>query len=322
MDFASFLQSIDSPDFWRQRKNFCFVSNSYPAAWMTMLFSILNRKNLLPGSYQRIFMQSSDKKSLYPTLSQSILGNFSFFWLGDLSEEKESKALNELVDFLFNYQGPHGIAYFINSSSKFLAKRSGDTIITLPHEMTASQFVECLRLFDIVLDTRKMAYVKNIFASYGSIQLDQACMLVNYLELIATKHLSDYLPFLASVTGAAPSLSTLPELFFSKNIQAFFSAWSIVKNDYSDIFWVTFWADQIWKAYHVIGYLKNKDFVGAKRMSYRLPYTFVNRDWKKTNAASLVQAYKFLYQVDYASKNGSTFSSLDLFYMNYFMGKF
>lgn len=321
MDFIAFLQSLNSPEFWQQRKSLCFVSSSYPIAWFTMLFSQLNKKNTLPYPYQRILIHAAEKKTLYATFNQSILGQFSFFWLGDVSEEKESKSFQELTDFLFAYQGPHALAYFINSSSKLLTKRSTENIIPLPHEITLAEFTEYARFFGITLDAKKTAFLKKAFASNASISLDQSCMLINYLELIATKYLDDYSPFLASITGASPSLSLLSELFFAKNIQPFFATWEKVKNDYPEMFWIIFWSEQVWKAHHVITYLQAKDFVAAKKMSYRLPYTFINRDWQKTNALSLVHAYEFLYQIDYAFKTGSTFCSLDLFYMNYFTGK-
>lgn len=322
MDLTSFLQSIHSPEMWQQRKNFCFVSNAYPIAWFNMLFAMLNKKNVLPGPYQRIFIDTTEKRALYATFNQSILGQFSFFWLGDISEEKESKGLTELTDFLFSYQGPHTLAYFINSTSKLLAKRSTSSIIHLPSEVTASQFADYIHLFNITLDSKKAAFIKKIFSSNASISLDQSCMLIHYLELIATKYLDDYTPFLGTIVGASPSLSLLAELFFAKSIQPFLTIWEKTKNDYPEIFWVIFWSEQLWKAHHVIRYLSNKDYVAAKRMSYRLPYTFINRDWQKTNPTALINAYEFLYQIDYAIKTGSTFCSLDLFYMNYFSGNF
>lgn len=323
MDLTSFLQLMHSPEMWKQRKNYCFVSNSYPIAWFNMFFVMLNKNNVLPRStYQRIFVHAAEKNALYATFNQSFLGQFSFFWLGDISEEKDSKSLTELTEFLFSYQGPHSIAYFVNNSSKLLPKQSASNIIHLPIEVTAAQFTEYTQLFNITLDSKKTAYIKKIFAANPSISLDQSCMLIHYLELIASKYLDDYAPFLSTIVGNSPSLSLLSELFFAKNIQLFLTVWEKTRNDYPEVFWVIFWSEQIWKAHHVIKYLNNKDFVAAKRMSYRLPYTFINRDWQKTNPISLVNAYEFLYQIDYAIKTGSTFCSLDLFYMNYFTGEF
>jgi hypothetical protein len=68
--------------------------------------------------------------------------------------------------------------------------------------------------------------------------------------------------------------------------------------------------------------MHQKQFVNAKKMSYRLPYSFINKDWQRVQIDELVECYEFLYQIDYAIKTGSTFCSLDLFFAHYFAGIF
>jgi hypothetical protein len=125
-----------------------------------------------------------------------------------------------------------------------------------------------------------------------------------------------------NILGAAPSLSALTEAFFAKDAQRFFSLWSALEKEYPEIFWIIFWSDHVWRAYNVIQFLQEKNFVQAKRMSFRLPYSFINRDWQKNSPSELVQAYQNLYSIDFALKKGSSFTALDLFYVNYFNGKF
>jgi hypothetical protein len=324
MDFSTFLKAAQTESFWQEHKNFCFAGNTYPLTWFNMLFGYLDQKNLLPAPYQRIFLDNIDKKNMHATLNQSILGMFSFFWFGDISEAAEAKSTKDLADFMLTYQGPHALCYFIDSTSKLLSKKNAkkELIVTLPSELNVAQFNELTRIFDINLDTRKTTFIKNIVSGSTSLDLETSCMLINYIELISSKYLDDYSPFLANVIGTSPSLSQLSEYFFAKNSNAFFSVWSKINNEYPDIFWLSFWAEQVWKAHHVIKYLNEKNFVQAKRMAFRLPYSFINRDWQKSNSKELAQAHEFLYHIDYALKTGSSFCAIDLFYVNYFTGKF
>jgi hypothetical protein len=320
MDFITFLNTAQNKAWWEEKKNICFSGTTYPITWFTQLFAILNAKNFLPASYQRIHLDALEKKILYATFNQSILGSFSFFWLGDVTEEKETKATQELAQFLFSYKGPHHIAFFMSSDSKSLPKKT--ETIALPQEVTYEIFIKLIDFFGITLDKKKQTFMSSFFSHASGLSLDACCMFMQYLELINTKQLDEHMPYFSHIAGAAPTLSTLSESFFSKNAQRFFSTWITIQKEYPDVFWVIFWSEQIWKAYHVIAYLKEKNFVNAKRMSIRLPYSFINRDWQKANADELVSAYQFLYDIDYAIKTGSTFCALDLFYMNYFSGKF
>lgn len=320
MDFTTFLSQAHTPEFWNERRVCCFVGNEYSSTWFNMLFSYTDKHNLLPAPYQRIFVESIEKKTLYATLNQSILGCFSFFWFGNLSDEKENKQTQELITYLLSYKGPHYIGFFLNKTSKH--SQSATNPIVLPSELTVEQCHNIISFLYEDTDAKKMQHLNKLIKPLADISLDTVCMLLHYLELINAKQLDEYMPFLSSIMGTAPSLTTLAEHFWAKNTKSFFHVWGSVYKDYPDIFWLSFWSEQIWKAYHVVHFLSEKNFIQAKRMGFRLPYSFMNRDWQKTNTKELARAYEFLYHIDYALKTGSTFCSLDLFYTHYFTGKF
>ncbi len=321
MDFLAFLQAAQSPEFWQQRRNFCFTGSTYPLAWFSMFFKVLETKQLLPAPFQRIFIENTEKKTLYATLNQSILGTYSFFLLGDVTDEKETKSSLEFVSFVLTYKGPNYITYFVNNTSKVSLPRGMDAVV-IPQELSAEQCKAVIAFFESTLDAKKTAWFKKTLTTSTVLSLDTCCMLIQYLELIGPKYFDEYTHFLETLIGASPSLSLLSEYFFAKNAVAFFSVWSKIGKEYPDVFWITFWSEQLWKAHHVIHFLKQKDFVVAKRTSFRLPYSFINRDWQKSNPIELVNAYAFLYRMDYGLKTGSTFCGLDLLYMNYFSGTF
>ena len=71
-----------------------------------------------------------------------------------------------------------------------------------------------------------------------------------------------------------------------------------------------------------IAFLELKDFSAARSFSYRLPFTFIQGDYKNVSLNELANCYKFLYNIDFALKRGFDFCSFDLFYVNYFTKKF
>lgn len=320
MDFSSFLKAASKPNFWQQTSNICFVGNEYPSAWFGLLFSYAQANNLLTIPYQRIFVSDIEKKVLYSSLSQSILGNYSFFWLGDASDEVDGKQGKQLFDYLLSYKGPHRIAYFINSASQ---TKTDCCLIQIPQEIPVASCMEVAMFLYPNLDKNKQMMARTLAGSQQkSMSLDEFCMLLGYIDLIDSQNIHEYKDFLTGLIGQPPALQALTECFFSKNPQRFFTLWRAVCKDYPDMFWLSFWADNVWRAYHVTQFLNQKNFPQAKRMSYRLPFSFINRDWQKCKAEELVEAYKFLYHLDFAYKTGSTFCYFDLFFLNYFMGNF
>jgi hypothetical protein len=320
MNFNEFLQRALEPSFWQQRHSLAFTSASYPISFFTHFFNLLKKTSLLPAPYQRLYIDALGKGALQGTLSQSMLGDFSFFWLGNLGDEKESKMMQEAVNYITAYKGPHTVAFFLPHDSKLWPKNA--TPITLPVEASLEDFYTLAEFFSVPLDANKKLLARNIFASSQTLALENCLMLLNYIELVGSKTADSYQHFLTNILGTPPTLQALSEQFFARNSQQFFALWVQIEKEYSDIFWIVFWSEQIWRAYNVVAYLEQKNFAQAKKMSFRLPYSFINKHWQKTSVQELAQGYEFLYRMDYGLKTGSTFCGLDLFYASYFNGKF
>jgi hypothetical protein len=114
----------------------------------------------------------------------------------------------------------------------------------------------------------------------------------------------------------------LSEYFFAYDANNFFKLWSVIEKNYSEMFWISFWAEHLWRACCVINYLNLGDFAQAKRAGFRLPYTFINRDWKKHNIIKLKKLYCLLYKIDYLYKTGSPFCLFEFFYLSHFLSNF
>ena len=101
-------------------------------------------------------------------------------------------------------------------------------------------------------------------------------------------------------------------------MQQFFESWNSMSRDYSDLFWTTFWSEQLFKASAYISLNNGKNFLQAKRIAYRLPFSFIQKDWKMLKVHELAQAHNQLYAIDMNIKNGLN-AHLEHFYLNFML---
>jgi hypothetical protein len=120
------------------------------------------------------------------------------------------------------------------------------------------------------------------------------------------------------IIAADVSLFTLSTYFFAKKSKQFFQLLAHIGPQYSEIFWVSYWSEAVWKAHYYIAFTKAKQFSEAKKISTRLPFNFIQRDWKLHSPESLKKAHQHLYEIDFSLKNGGSQGMLDLFYSRYF----
>jgi hypothetical protein len=198
-----------------------------------------------------------------------------------------------------------------------------DVLVVHVEEQVDQACVEyVLKLFEKKLDAKKMAFIKQVFKVSSTLFLDKALLLLQYIELVNTRYLDTCKDYLFSILiDVEPSLHLLAQYFFTKKPEPFFDIWSKVYQDYSEMFWIAFWANKIFKAYYFIQFANRKDFAKARSISFGLPIMFVKRDWQHFSLKQLSEYHTFLYTNDFKFKTGSTFCSLDLFYLNHFCSK-
>jgi hypothetical protein len=321
MDFKSFLRSWERADFWTSTKIFCFKGTDFCPLFFSNLFGVLQDRQLLPYPKQKLLVEGG-KNDFHAQLEQSILGNYSFYWLGNLSDFAQPAAgrskNTKFLDYLFNYQGPHSISFFMSSDFKGPKLCDNSILIELDSEIGVDYLQQIFAIFSPKTAEKKLSLANRIFSGKSKINLDSACMLIKYFDLINIKAIDDFCGYLETIFGQQPALSSLSASFWAKNSKEFFRIWSEINKDYPEVFWVIFWSEQIWKAHHTICFLNQKNFIKAKQCSYGLPYSFINKDFKNFKLRDLRNLYEFLYDIDFAIKTGSKFYSLDLFYLNYF----
>jgi hypothetical protein len=68
--------------------------------------------------------------------------------------------------------------------------------------------------------------------------------------------------------------------------------------------------------------MQQKKVVEAKKAQYKLPFSFINRDWSSYSLDELRDAHHCLATLDYQLKNGSSDIGLEYFYTKFFDHKF
>ncbi len=314
MSFKNFLQNAQGEDFWKSSKIFCFKGSDFCSVFFSELFEFLERDQKLPYSKKNLFAENL-KNDYHSYLEQSILGNYNFYWLGNLSEHAKN---TKLLNYISNYDGLHTISFFIPNDFKNFKCSTNAVQIEIDSNIDIEDAKKVITLFSPKMPDKKIAMLGKIFNGKNDIDIDSVCMLINYFELISINALDDSFAYIANIFGSQPVLSQLSNAFWTKNTKDFFNIWKKIESSYPEVFWVIFWSEQVWKAYNVILFLNQNSFVKAKQISYGLPFSFINKDFKNFKLADLLCLYENLYKIDFAIKKGSTFYSLDLFYLNYF----
>jgi hypothetical protein len=317
MEFDLFLKQAKMEDFWRNKNFFCFQTNKYSPFFFYTFFNYVWKKKLLPVVLKGSITRNISSVSILSLIGQGTLGERNFFWLGDIEKSVTDKNKKNVIKSLLSYLGPNVIAFFVNDDVK--VKKSD--VIKVKNDITLKDFQQLEVFFDKSVKGKKLFFVKRIFSQIGTISLDFACMLFEYLDLLSDRYVDDFFSYLVSSLKYDESLRHLSGYFFSKNSSRFFKLWSSVYSNYSEMFWIAFWSEQIWRAYYVVLFLQNNDFISARKMGFRLPIAFLKKDWNLVSLSQLSKLHDFLYFIDFSMKKGSTFYSLDLFYCHHFLSK-
>lgn len=322
LECVDFLSQATTKDFWSQANVYCFCGNEYPSGFFSAMMTHLKKKDLFSFPYTRVFFEDTDPNVIGANLSQSILGSTSFFWLGDITISKPNKQEQKLLDFILAYKGPHTIAFFISKGKVLPTEGKRTVVVNIDQAIPASAGLCAISAIGITFDAQKRAAFSSFFNKTKLLSLDAICLLAMHLEVMSLKSLESDPGYLDRLINSPETLTTLAQYFFAKQPAPFFKIWQAMHHQYPEIFWLTFWSEQIWRANSVLCYIEKRQFAEVKRSSFRLPYSFVNGDYKKTSHKELANAYSFLYSLDYSLKTSTSSECFELFFMNFFMGKF
>jgi len=317
--FYAFLEKAKKNSFWEDSSFYGFHGEEYSILFFSLLFSFLKKKNIVSFD----FAQRGAGKDFLPSLRQQFLGEKKLYWLGQQVDQVAKKNKREIVKFLSGYNGPNVVGCFFSDASLCKEFQPSDSfIVQLEQVLNYDTFLVITDFFELKYSVKKKAQLKKFFDGSDGLTLDVACILFNYLDVAGIRTSKDLEHYVNIVNPFSGSLFSLSQYFFSKDATHFFPLWSKMFGTYPDIFWISYWSDQLWRAYNVVTLLTHGKNREARRFSFRLPYSFANKDWKGSSSQELINAYDFLFKTDYGLKRGSSYCSLDLFFGKYFEGAF
>jgi len=317
MDLKSALVKFKDKSFFQQNFVICFFAENYPLLFVNGVFNFLHQKKIIDQKPQFVDLQEINLQSI---LYQNFLGQSHVYWLGNFFQALNKKKIDESATHLKNYEGPNLIFLFCDDI-QFLNFKNKDSVIEVGDEVDFGIFSNLLQFFEKDYSPTKLNYVQNIFKKLKTISFDEAFQFLNYLDLINVSSFAEFEENIHLYFDPEKSLFSLADYFFARN-KNFFPLWESVSADYPEMFWVSYFSEQIWKAYFTTMFLQQNKYPEAKKVSFRLPFAYSTKYWKDYSLNELANMSQFLYEIDFALKTGSSFCSLDLFISKHFLKYF
>lgn len=315
MDLRTFLDQAQEPDFFFAQSVINFSGPSYSL----LFFSLLMRriKELLQEKYAVIDIQQTDLEQFKAQASVPFLGQQRFYWCGN-AHALEAKKVKDLLAFISTYNGPHIIGLFSEKAPTGRQKK-GHCLVELPTELNKEYIRDLYAYLFPFRSQLSDSSLTAIFKRSGTLDLEVACLLMHYLSLLSSTQVNHFIDeWFDKILVPDKSLFMLSTYLFAQKSKLFFELWRAVEYDYPIQFWLSFWSDQLFRATCFIKLAQKNKFLEAKKIAYRLPFTFIKKDWRNFSPKTLTGAHNFLYQFDYSIKNGGDEVWLDLFYQKFF----
>jgi len=318
MNISQFIDKAASLDL--SSKNLLQITGirPYPLLFFSLFIKRLKSISTIPVEVVHLEIDGIEKAKA--KLETTFLGQKFLYWLHDITIIK-GKNKAKVIDYIKKYDGPNLLAFF-SDDSVTLSKEKNKITVHLEESIDAKLFLKFVTFLGITPSKSLLGFTKKLFDRYHRIDFDTASILISYALLLGRGY-NDFLnKWLDKIIAPEKSLFALSQYFFQKNSCLFFTLWSSMHLDYSEPFWVVFWSEQLWRASNYVYQMKNRNLSEAKRVSFRLPFSFMQRNWKDFHPSELKNAHDFIYDIDYALKNGGSSFALDLFYSKFFNGQF
>ena len=313
MTVRNFLEHLSTTKQLPQGNIFCFLGRKYPLLFFYYVLSFLKKSDNTVESINCTDVDIASLKAMLSTISFSGAVTYYLENFVGLPVKKQQ----ELLDFLRSYTGPHRVMFFTNNESSSLPGLS----IALPAEMAPRDYYLIRFLVNESLRD-KSGFASELVMRTDQLSLDEACFFAQYEALIGKNSDEFFSQWMIHLVEPTHSLFTLSQHFFSKKNRAFFRQWAHMSELYLSPFWVSFWADQLWRAYVYTDLMQQKKVVEAKKAQYKLPFSFINRDWSAYSLDELRDAHHCLATLDFQLKNGSSDIGLEYFFTQFFDNKF
>lgn len=313
MDLKSFFLCSDQII---DKNVFIFTSEAYTPVF----YAILVQQSALRFQNRLIALDLNEQNvdQIQGELTISFLGQSYLYWFGNVSL-LPSKKLDQLLEYVRTYKGPHRLIFFIDK--QIHVEESGTIVLIQVPQKINFEFSKYLymQLYQVhTLNRAGISLLQHLFKQVAYRPLDQVIIIFQYIGLISTPHIRFFIDhWINQLMSSEYSLFMLSSYFFAQQAKVFFSGWNTIAYEYPDQFWITYWSDQLFRAFLFVHFAKRRKFSLAKKYALRLPFSFIKKDWQHYHATELCAAHDFLYSIDYYLKNGGGPYALDLFYTKF-----
>lgn len=346
------IEQLFTADLWRKpgQSVYALVDQAYSY----LFFAWLKQALKLAGvNFTSLDLMSIDLAGIKSSLSMSLLGQNMFYWLGDITVLPTKKRL-ELLQYLSLYTGPHRVVFFsapedlvtINKPSSprltlgvsgFRNEQAigsvvidrngvGDNLELINLEQVELSGVGLAKLAELYSQTYNLklapVFLSKLTKLKTKLTLDQYCLLLHYMTAFGDRCELFFEQWLSKIVVLEQTLFDLSTQFFARKPEKFFLSWEKFGTDYTAQFWTAYWSEQLFRAYYFVQLQQAGDLGAAKRIAYRLPFSFTQTDWRKFSTPELYQAHNFIRSADFELKSGSTEILLELFYLKFFNSEF
>jgi hypothetical protein len=276
-------------------------------------------KKSLPVDFKTIDIQIGD--FLWKSqLGTSFLGTHCIYWLGDISVLK-AKQKDDLINYLAAYQGPHKVIVFFDMKAEML-KSNFPTVVMMKDKYFFEDAKKLWGMQDIQEAQKNISFLNHLYKIKNSFTLDELCLLKNYQNLLTHDVKEFYETWVARLVTADSSLFTLSQLLFEKKEEAFLKLWLQMKPLYPEMFWISFWSDQLYRSYFFIAFSQEQNFAAVKQVSFGLSFSFMKQTYKQYELQELQDFHDALFTVDFSLKNGGSSYQIDQLFFDFFAHKF
>jgi len=286
-----------------------FTGQAYPLLFFSAFLQQLKAQRVY--NVQSIDLTRHAFEDILPQLELSFLGQASFFWFSDVTALDE-RTRKTFLAYSAAYKGPNKLAFFIPEEDW---QKNASTVTC-----NAIQHVDEFKALAAWLmpDKKNVTAQGSLFLQRagGTLSIDQAIMLIFYSAAVGNRSEAFVEQWLDKLSVPEQSLFTLSSLLFAKKPKQFLAYWQVVQSLYSDVFWTTYWSEQSFRAYWFVYHCFQKNMAEAKKIGFRLPFSFMQSDWRKTSLQELSVLHDAMYTLDCSLKNGGS-ASFDLIFARF-----
>lgn len=314
MNLVDFLNLDSYQEFFLKNKLVCFRGSQYPSFFFSNFFS----KNKTKLRFLNIFdLEDEEIDKIKITFDTSFLGSSLIYWIKDLSK-LDIKFSKKFYSYIENYNSDHTLVFFIDETVQI--NKNNFCMIELPVKIDVNLYKNIFKnFFDFTCDDY---FVNQIFDEFNNLSIDDACILMQYQSVCSRRSVPLFSELAKKIFIPELSLFVLSQNLFALDNGQFLKNWKKIESNYPIEFWITFWSDQVWQASIFIYNIQKTGLQDAKKLVNRLPFSFMQKDFKRYSLKELSKAHDFLYQLDFNNKNGAGTFGIELWFFKFFQRDF